>query len=76
MRAVSFLENPRYAPLRIQRIINNEIVGPLYTHQPAGDARLYAAFEAGGAALAARSCWPENFAEGECRATATGLLSA
>ena len=62
---VSFLENPRYAPLRIQRIINNEIVGPLYTHQPAGTLAYYAAFEAGGAALAAHSCWPENFV-GEC----------
>ena len=29
---VSFLENPRYAPLRIRRIIINEIVGPLYMH--------------------------------------------
>ncbi len=72
---MSFLENPRYAPLRIQRIINNEIVGPLYTHQPAGTLAYYAAFEAGGAALAARSCWPDNFAEGECYGTLDGLLT-
>ncbi len=71
---VSFLENPRYAPLRIQRIINNEIVGPLYTHQPAGTLAYYAAFEAGGAALAAHSCWPENFV-GECDRTLDGLLT-
>jgi xylan 1,4-beta-xylosidase len=72
---VSFLENPRYAPLRIRRIIINEIVGPLYTHQPAGTLAYYAAFEASGAALAARSCWPENFAEGECYGTLDGLLT-
>ena len=72
---MSFLENPRYAPLRIRRIINNEIVGPLYTHQPAGTLAYYAAFEASGAALAARSCWPENIAAGECYGTLDGLLT-
>ena len=36
----SFIDNARYAPLRIGRIITNEIVGWNYTRQPAVDAGL------------------------------------
>jgi hypothetical protein len=69
----SFLENPRYAPLKIRRIVTNEIVGPRYTHQPAGTLTHYAEFEAGGADLGARSTWsnPEAFA-----GMLSGLLTA
>ena len=73
----SFLENPRYAPLKIRRIVINEIVGPRYTHQPAGTLTHYAEFEAGGADLGGRSTWidsagtPEGF-----NGTLAGLLTA
>ena len=63
---VSFIDNPRYAPLRIGRIITNEIVGPDYTRQPAGTLAYYAAFEASGAAYAARACWSDHTGTGEC----------
>ncbi len=62
----AFLENPRYAPLRMRRIVINEIVGPTYTRQPAGTLAHYAAFEHGGAAAAARGCWPTTANVSEC----------
>jgi len=73
----AFVDNPRYAPLRIGRIITNEIVGWNYTRQPAGTLAYYAAFEASGAAHAARACWSDHTGTGECfNGTMDGLLTA
>ena len=73
----SFLENPRYAPLHIRRIVINEIGGPVYTHQPGGTLAHYAAFEEGGAAAGARSCWNDSAGASECfNGTLDGLLTA
>ena len=72
----SFLDNPRYAPLRIRRILNNEMGGPIYTRQPAGTLAHYDAFEAGGADAAARSCWNNGAGMSECfNGTLNGLLT-
>jgi hypothetical protein len=72
----SFLQNPRYAPLRIQRIDVNEIVGPTYTPQPAGTLAYYSALEASGANAAAHSCWTDTLGNVECAdGTLDGLLT-
>ena len=72
-----FLDNPRYAPLRITRILVNEIGGPPYTHQPAGTLQRYAAFEEGGADAAARACWNGSGGVDECsNGGIDGLLTA
>ncbi len=73
----SFLENPRYAPLKIRRIVNNEIVGPRYTHQPAGTLTHYAEFEAGGADFGARTTWFDSAGTPEAfDGMLAGLLTA
>jgi hypothetical protein len=72
----SFLENPRYAPLRIQRIDINEIVGPVYTYQPAGTLHHYDVFEKSGAAGAAPACWNDSNGTSGCyNSTIDGLLT-
>jgi xylan 1,4-beta-xylosidase len=73
----SFLDNPRYAPLKIRRLLNNEIGGPIYTRQPAGTLAHYAAFEAGGGDAAVRSCWNDSAGASDCfNGTLNGLLTA
>jgi hypothetical protein len=73
----SFLQNPRYAALRMTRILTNEIGGPPYTHQPAGTLARYAAFEDSGADGAARSCWFDSAGAAECfNGTMDGLVTA
>lgn len=73
---VSFLQNPRYAPLRMQRIDINEIVGPVYTYQPAGTLHHYQAFETSGAEGAAHACWNDSNGTSGCyNSTIDGLLT-
>lgn len=62
----SFLENPRYAPLKIERIDVNEIVGPGFTPQPAGTLAYYNALEISGADGAAHSCWLDSTGASGC----------
>jgi hypothetical protein len=72
----SFVDNPRYAPLKIRHVVNNEIGGPIYTRQPAGTLAHYAGFEAGGATYGARSCWNDSVGQSECfNGTMDGLLT-
>ena len=62
--------------LRMQRIDINEIVGPLYTYQPAGTLHHYDAFEKSGAGGAAHACWPESNGTNGCdNSTIDGLLT-
>jgi xylan 1,4-beta-xylosidase len=73
---VSFLQNSRYAPLKIQRIDINEIVGPVYTYQPAGTLHHYDAFEASGADGAVHACWDDSNGTSGCyNSTFDGLLT-
>ena len=82
----SFVNNPRYAPLKINRIDINEMVSSVYTHQPAGTLAYYRQFELGGADGGSRSCWPDSTvglgpqfgtAGDECRnGTLDGLLTS
>jgi xylan 1,4-beta-xylosidase len=73
---VSFLQNPRYAPLNIRRIDINEIVGSLFIHQPAGTLAYYAALETSGADYGAHSCWTLATGVNECfNGTLSGLLT-
>ena len=75
----SFVTNPRYAPLKINRIDVNEIVGPTFIHQPAGTLAYYGAIEVSGATAGAHSCWVLNGGTGadECyNGTISGLLTA
>jgi xylan 1,4-beta-xylosidase len=73
---VSLLQNPRYAPLRIQRIDINEIIGPVYTYQPAGTLHHYDVFEKSGAGGAAHACWPDSNGTSGCyNSTIDGLLT-
>ncbi len=72
----SFMENPRYAPLKIRRLVINEMVGQIYTRQPAGTLAHHAAFEAGGADGAARACWRDSAQRSECfNGSLDGLLT-
>jgi xylan 1,4-beta-xylosidase len=73
----SFLRNPRYAPLRTQRIDINEIVGGVFTHQPAGTLAYYSALEASEADGGTRSCWVLSTGVSECfNGTLGGLLTS
>ncbi|HKE25386.1 MAG TPA: IPT/TIG domain-containing protein [Bryobacteraceae bacterium] len=73
----SFLQNPRYAPLKIQRIDVNEIVGPVFSGQPAGTLAYYGALEQSGADAAAHACWSDSAGGDQCdNGTLDGLLTA
>lgn len=73
----SFLENPRYAPLKIQRLVIGEMVGAYYILQPAGTLAFYQQFELGGADEGNRACWPDPHTGADNCATGTldGLLT-
>ncbi len=72
----SFLQNPRYAPLKISHIDVNEIVGSTFTLQPAGTLAYYSALETSGADHAAHSCWPDSTGVSACiNGTLDGLLT-
>lgn len=73
----SFLQNSKYLPLKLQRIDTNEIVGPNFTHQPAGTLAHYDAFEKSGANAAAHACWLDSFGANECfNSTLDGLFTS
>jgi xylan 1,4-beta-xylosidase len=72
----AFMDNPRYAPLKIRRLLINELGGSIYTRQPAGTLAHHAAFEAGGADAAARACWRNSANRSECyNGSLGGLLT-
>jgi hypothetical protein len=72
----SFVQNPRYSSLRMQRIDINEVVGPVYTNQPAGTLAHYEGVERGGADAAAHACWNDSDGTSGClNRTINGLLT-
>ena len=62
----SFLQNPKYAPLNIQKIFIDRSVGASSNHKP-GDVlgHLYY-LEQGGADGAGKACWPDSHQSSEC----------
>ena len=73
----AFVDNPRYAPLKIRRLDINEMVGSHLILQPAGTLAFYQQFELGGADEGNRSCWPDpNTGADNCASgTLDGMLT-
>ncbi len=73
----SFVNNTRYAPLKIQRIDLNEFGGPFYTNKPGPNLMYLDQLERGGADAAARTCWNDSRGASECfNDTLAGLLDS
>jgi hypothetical protein len=71
----SFLQNPTYAPLHINRIDINEMIGGVFWHQPAGTLLYFSAFEQSGANAAARTCGFDSYTQCS-NGTLNGLLTS
>jgi len=72
----SFLNDPAYKSLGIQKIQINEIVGPTAQYEPGEILGYFAALERGGADGACKGCWPDSHGRDNCaNATLDGILT-
>jgi xylan 1,4-beta-xylosidase len=73
----SFVNNPAYASLHLQRIDINETTGPLSKNFPGAILDYLFQLEQGGADGAARTCWPNSAAQSTCfNGSLDGLLTS
>lgn len=73
----SFVDNPAYASLHLQRIDINETTGPISKDYPAAILEYLSQLEQGGADGASRSCWANSQGNSTCfDGSLDGLLTA
>ncbi len=72
----SFLQNPAYASLQLQRIDINETTGPLSKDYPGAIVEYLYQLEQGGADGATRTCWNDSTGQSTCfNESLDGLLT-